>query len=74
MKAAAAATLPAAAPWVRVTSASEPLATGATRVNGQRRRASPMALPAALVAVTLSGQRGAVVRRHWGVARPGGAC
>ena len=52
MKAAAAATLPAAAPGVRVTSASEPLATGATRVTASA-AALAEALPAALVAVTL---------------------
>ena len=51
MKAAAAATLPVAAPWTSSTSASVPLATGATRVTGSAVVVAT-ALPATLLAVT----------------------
>ena len=51
MKAGAASTLPAAAPWTSVTSASVPLATGATRVTASAAVVAAR-LPAALVAVT----------------------
>ena len=51
MKAAAAATLPAAAPWVSSRSGSVPLATGATRVTPSAAVVAT-ALPATLLAVT----------------------